>query len=120
MGMVSKKLRESAKGRDCTFQLIGICNHNPQTTVFCHAPDQSKGMGNKAHDFLGAFGCSACHEVIDRRLGDFDRDWLRAMKLTLTWWVENGYLKIVGDDAEAKPRQEKLSKIVPRPKEFRR
>jgi hypothetical protein len=123
MGLVSQKLRDSAKGQPCMFRIPYCCTNDPATTVFCHAPGEAKGMANKNHDFLGAFGCYACHNYMDQRQGpESERNtfWLYAMQGTLTWWVCNGYLKIVGDDADVKPRQEKLSKIVPRPKEFRR
>ncbi|WP_210255108.1 nuclease domain-containing protein [Ochrobactrum sp. MC-1LL] len=51
MGIVSTKLRKSAKGQPCSFQIPGICNHDADTTVLCHAPSEVKGMGNKGHDF---------------------------------------------------------------------
>ena len=61
------KIRRSAKGEDCTIRLPGICNFNPETTVLCHPNTHraGKGKGLKAHDALGAYGCSACHAVVD-------------------------------------------------------
>lgn len=123
MGMVSQKLRDSAKGQPCMFRIPFCCNSDPSTTVFCHAPDESKGMGNKAHDFIGAFGCSSCHTFMDQRFGDVvqrDAYWFKAITRTVTWWVENGYLRIVGDGEERKPRAQKLSKIVPHSGKMRR
>lgn len=125
MGVVIQKLRDSARGQACMFRIPMCCNNNPATTVFCHAPDESKGMGNKAHDFLGAFGCSECHRALDEHrglLGERTREmyWLAAMRRTLTWWVEHGYIKIVGDNDDAKPRVRKLSKIVPHDGRMRR
>ncbi|MBC7213069.1 MAG: DUF1364 family protein, partial [Pseudomonas sp.] len=32
MRVVSKKVRESARGQDCTVRIPGICNFNPETT----------------------------------------------------------------------------------------
>ena len=61
----SKKLRDSARGRECQIRLPGICNHNPETTVLCHL--NGGGMGRKNSDLLAAFGCSACHDEVDRR-----------------------------------------------------
>src|SRR5574341_2078310 len=63
------KIRESANGMPCQIRLVGICNHDPQTTVWMHANGSAagKGIGMKSHDLLGAYGCSACHDIYDRR-----------------------------------------------------
>lgn len=60
-------IRRSAKGEECTIELAGICNHNPETVVWCHENSYSagKGMGMKARDERGAYGCSTCHAVYD-------------------------------------------------------
>jgi hypothetical protein len=62
------KVRESARGEDCTLRLPGICNWNNETTVFCHSNrlGDGKGMGMKAK--IGAYGCSSCHAVLDGQL----------------------------------------------------
>lgn len=57
------KLRNSARDRDCQIRIPGVCNRNPETTVLCHLP--GGGMGAKMHDIHAAFGCSACHAVVD-------------------------------------------------------
>lgn len=64
-------------------RLVGICNHNPETTVLAHIrmPGIS-GMGMKADDLLGAWACSSCHDAIDRRSHtDLDRDYVRLAHL---------------------------------------
>jgi len=61
------KIRQSAKGETCTFNLPGVCNHNPETTVLCHAPHPGKGMGIKGPDTWAAYGCSSCHDEMDGR-----------------------------------------------------
>lgn len=60
-------IRASAKGEDCTLNIAGVCNYNPETTVFCHFPSEDKGMGIKSSDFSGGYGCSSCHDLIDGR-----------------------------------------------------
>lgn len=72
----SQKVLRHAKGQPCTAKFPGICNDNPETTVFCHLNGGAfgKGMGQKAHDVLGFFGCSACHAAYD--LGHGTRDWI--------------------------------------------
>jgi Protein of unknown function (DUF1364) len=56
-------LRKSAKGRDCTVRIPGICNFDSDTTVLAHLG--GGGMGMKRNDLFGAFCCHACHQVID-------------------------------------------------------
>lgn len=66
---VVQAIRDSAKGEECLIRISGVCNFNPETTVWCHLPgiDGDRGMGLKAIDHCGAFGCSACHDVLDMR-----------------------------------------------------
>ena len=61
------KLTKAAKGQECTIQIYPFCNGDPETTVFCHAPSEDKGMGIKSPDWWGADGCSDCHDIVDRR-----------------------------------------------------
>lgn len=77
------KLRKEARGRDCMVRLVGICNHNPETTVLAHVRMAGiSGMGLKADDLLGAWACSSCHDAIDRRQNtDLDRDFVRLAHL---------------------------------------
>jgi hypothetical protein len=62
-------IRRAARGQDCTIEIPGVCNCNPDTVVLCHDNRLSagKGMGLKAPDTEAAFGCSACHDVLDGR-----------------------------------------------------
>ncbi len=61
------KIRKSARGEMCTFQIPGVCNFDPDTTVLCHAPHPDKGMGKKGPDTWAAYGCGACHDEMDGR-----------------------------------------------------
>jgi hypothetical protein len=72
----SAKVLRHAKGQQCTARFPGICNGNPETTVFCHLNGAAfgKGMGIKAHDVLGFFGCSDCHAYYDT--GHGTKAWL--------------------------------------------
>lgn len=65
--IISQKIRDAARGQECTFNIPGVCNYNSETTVLCHLPDESNGMGTKSDDISAAFGCSACHDAIDGR-----------------------------------------------------
>jgi len=97
----SQKLRDSARGEECTFQIPGVCNGNPETTVLCHLPDESHGMGRKSDDFCSAYGCSACHDFLDGRnrpkgilLANVEAFTLRAMVRTWRRMIEKGLIKI--------------------------
>ena len=63
------KITESARDEICEIQIPGACNGNPKTTVWCHSNKSchGKGVGKKSLDLFGAYGCSACHDVYDRR-----------------------------------------------------
>ena len=63
------KIRQSARGEECTLRLPYVCNFNPETTVWCHSNrlEDGKGMGLKARDEEGCYGCSDCHDVLDGR-----------------------------------------------------
>lgn len=67
-GPRSTPIRRAARGQDCTLRLA-VCNFDPDTTVLCHSNFliDGKGMGMKAPDMAAAFGCSACHDVLDGR-----------------------------------------------------
>lgn len=100
----SDKLRKSAKGEECTFNIEGICNYDPETTVLCHLPDESHGMSRKSDDIAVAYGCSACHDATDGRVkmsvafADFvervEFYWRRAMVRTWRRMIEKGLIKI--------------------------
>ena len=59
-------LRKAAEGRDCKLRLPGICNRDSSTVVLCHIKRGWCGSV-KPPDIVAVWGCSACHDVIDRR-----------------------------------------------------
>ena len=63
----SQAVIDSARGAPCSARFPGICNGNPETTVWCHLNGHAfgKGAGIKAHDIAGFAGCSACHSYYD-------------------------------------------------------
>lgn len=102
--MRSKKLRDSARGQECTFQIPGVCNENPETTVLCHIPTkETGGMGMKPDDCTStAFGCSSCHDAIDGRTDNLEyraSRWFynfRAVGRTQRRWIEMGLAAFKG------------------------
>jgi len=59
----SKALTQSANGMPCSG-----CGVEDSTTVWAHSNESAhgKGMSIKAHDLLGNYLCSSCHEWYDR------------------------------------------------------
>ncbi len=56
-------IRASACTEECTLRLPGVCNFDTETTVLCH--ENGAGAGMKSPDECGAYGCYACHMVLD-------------------------------------------------------
>lgn len=113
MGIVSTKLRNSARGQECTFRIPGICQGGTETTVLAHIRDEAKGLGNKANDFSAAFACCNCHDAIDQhRLSKEDElaYSLRAMQRTLAIWVAKGLVIVPQDQTRAKPSSKIMSR----------
>ncbi|MFZ6813565.1 nuclease domain-containing protein [Undibacterium sp. Rencai35W] len=61
-------IRKAARGQECCLR-FPFCNYDIQTTVLCHSNllEDGKGAGLKAPDTAAAFGCSACHDMLDGR-----------------------------------------------------
>lgn len=105
MGLISQKLRQSAKGEQCTFQ-TPYCVGGTETTVLCHAPSHHKGMGNKGPDYFAAFGCCECHAALDNhRMSGVESQfyWLKGIHKTWDRWVERGLIVVPGVDLD-KPK----------------
>jgi len=95
-------LRERARMQECQIRLPGVCNFNPETTVLCHLRMAGiTGIGMKASDVLGAHGCSACHDEVDRRTrhlpdGVVRVAFLEAILRTLDLWISCGVINVQG------------------------
>lgn len=96
----SKKIRAAARMEECTLEVAGVCNYNPETTVFCHFPTELRGY--KPTDLSGGFGCSSCHDWIDMRrkdgIGAEDREMYmrRSQVRTMTRLAELGIITVKG------------------------
>lgn len=97
----SKALRDSARSQCCTLQVPGICNGNPETTVLCHLPSSTHGMGYKSDDYWAVFGCSDCHDVLDGRVpydwkaGEKDEILLQVIHDTQKVWINEGLIGVL-------------------------
>lgn len=115
--MISKKLRNSAKGQQCTFRIPGVCNGNPETTVLCHGPDHTRGKAMKTADYWAAYGCSACHSAMDlREVPDWNGYWLNAIRETQAKMVQAGSIVIPVTVSQPKT----VAKIMPGQSELQR
>src|SRR4030065_1434200 len=95
----SKAITQAANGEACT-----VCGKNDGTTVFCHLNESwaGKGMGQKADDIAGFFGCGVCHTAYDHNgkslqkygghtiSGPDDKELMRAMYRTWVRLIELG------------------------------
>ncbi len=61
-------ITQSARGRNCTVRLPGVCNRDCSTTVFAHISGIRFGHGVGHKTRFGAYCCSACHDVLDGRV----------------------------------------------------
>jgi len=81
----SKAITQAAKGEPCT-----VCGKNDGTTVFCHLNESwaGKGMGRKASDIAGFFGCHYCHSGYDGNPdGNYAVTYLEIMRAMYRTWV---------------------------------
>jgi len=92
-------LRANAKGQLCTLRLDG-CRYDPQYTVLAHLRRFGwGGMGLKPNDLLAVFACDRCHEKQERHHPlCSDKEVLRALGETLMMQVQNGTIRIEGDE----------------------
>lgn len=97
MRIISKALRNSAKGQNCTLRLDG-CLYSPETVVLAHLPCGHKGVGMKSPDQMAVFACQCCHAILDgaRRNEIPASDLLRALAETQMYWIGKGLMTIKG------------------------
>lgn len=94
MKVESNKLRNSARGQDCTLRLVGVCNFNRETTVLAHIGFDS-GWAIKCNDSMAVFACSDCHAEIDSKgRKEYADDKLRALEETQQIWLDQGLMVI--------------------------
>lgn len=93
--IISPKLRKSARGRDCTLNIPGVCSFDPEKTVLVHLQFEGGKMGSKADDTSACYGCSNCNFAIDNYLTGPEERWFymgRALARTINIWVTEDLL----------------------------
>lgn len=115
MGVVIKAIRASAEGERCTF-----CGRRDDTVVFCHGPRMGMaGMGQKMHDWWGAYGCGECHLGLDQHILSWENEltlWMTGIPKTIERLIAKGIIQL----PETPVARVEVPKIVPRPERFRR
>ena len=96
-----QRIRDSARGEPCLIRLPG-CPCDPARTIWSHYRGSAggKGMGLKAHDVAGAYGCTFCDGVYDGQAARpagmtkaaVDLAWHEAHIRSLGRWHEKGLL----------------------------
>lgn len=89
------KLTKLARGQNCQIRLVGICNHNPETTVLCHFRLSGlSGLGTKPFSLIGAWGCSACHAAVDaHKDAETQLSFAHGVFRTIAALIEDGVIK---------------------------
>jgi len=78
--MVSK-IRKAAEGQACLVRLPKVCSFNPEKTILAHK--NGYGLAKKYPDFIAAFCCADCHDVVD---GKVHVDWLTKEEIQLYFY----------------------------------
>lgn len=101
-------VRKAAAGEGCTMQVVGVCNHQPETVILAHLRWIGDcGTGIKPTDLQAVFACSECNrwtdsptpaEAADRARYEAERNFyaLRAMVRTQLRLVAKGIISVKG------------------------
>ena len=92
MKIVSKKIRNSARGEDCTLRVSPNCGNN-ETTILAHFNSNFRGMGLKSPDLFTCYCCAECHVLLDSSKVDFE-DQQRANQETLMKLYAKDLIKV--------------------------
>ena len=96
-----KAIMNAARDEKCLLDIVGVCNHDRQTTVACHLGDGSGGSSKLTGPLSIVFGCSSCHDRIDGRttkpkMRPEDKEFYmrRGMMRTVNRLIDMGLVKI--------------------------
>ena len=92
--MKSKKIRNSARGEDCSLRVHPQCQDG-ETVVLAHINTNYKGVGIKSPDLFSCYACYWCHhEMLDKGLVSH-QDQLRSMIETQKKFLDKGLIEVV-------------------------
>lgn len=92
----TQKLLDAARHYPCA-----NCNRQDGTIVAAHCNELALGRGfaHKTPNYLVAFLCHECHDVVDGRRGGLEHEqkrqiWNRAFVVTQSWLWRDGLVKV--------------------------
>ena len=95
---LGNKIKDSARGEECTVRLEGVCTFDTTMTIWSHARwgaqlgiVAGRGMSSKALDVCGAYACTACDAVYD---GQYKVTHLTREQIDLDWCL--GHFRSLG------------------------
>jgi len=91
----NKKIRDSAKGEECTLNIATVCNYNPETTVLCHISTGYGSDKNRVGQRNAVYGCSSCHDWIDNRMsrGGLDSDEFHSLSADRWFYIARALIR---------------------------
>ena len=96
--MANKKIRNSAKGEECSLRISPNCTDEYGAVVLCHI-GKNRGMSIKCGDHFGVYACNHCHDIIDGRVKpdqfspvELGMEKLRALEETQDKLIKKGLL----------------------------
>ena len=97
--MKQNRISRSARGKNCTARIPGVCSHDPETTVLGHAPFAGK-FGSRNQWWWSAYVCNNCHDVLDDRDRHLTREeknlvWYAAVHETQENLIEQQLMKVL-------------------------
>lgn len=95
--VISKPIRQSARGKVCTLRLDG-CLPSTETVVLAHLRGPwCLSVGAKPNDTFSAYACHACHAKEEAGIGCTDADRLRALYESQSMMIDAGLIIVRGD-----------------------
>ncbi len=91
--MANSKIRQSAKGEECSLRVSENCTDEHGSVVACHLNSNYRGVGYKSPDLFIVYGCFFCHQMLDKSEVSAE-DQLRAMQETQMKLLDKGLIKI--------------------------
>ena len=93
----SKKLRDSARGQQCTVNIAGVCSYNDEQTILAHYNFEGGTTGGKSSDTSAGFCCYECHHELDNnKLSSDDALFYKARSMvrTMKIWIYDGLVVV--------------------------
>ena len=90
--MKSKKIRNSARGEDCSLRVSTNCQDG-ETVIFAHLNSNYRGTGMKSPDLFGVYACHECHMWLDTGGVNY-QDQLRALQETQMKLYNKGLIEV--------------------------